>query len=101
MNDKNHNEVTAYMRGRLASEEVLIITQEECAEVSQAISKILRFGISGSWENRTNKERLEQEIGDLLCLVDILYEKGIISQSMVEASSEYKREKLQKWSNIL
>lgn len=81
--------------------EALIITQEECAEVSQAISKILRFGISGSWENRTNKERLEQELGDLLCMVEILYEKGIVSGNEVEANSAHKRAKLKKWSNIL
>jgi NTP pyrophosphatase (non-canonical NTP hydrolase) len=81
--------------------EALIITQEECAEVSQAISKILRFGISGSWENRTNKDRLEQELGDLMCMVEILYEKGIISQNMVEANAAHKRDKLKKWSNIL
>jgi NTP pyrophosphatase (non-canonical NTP hydrolase) len=81
--------------------EALIITQEECAEVSQAISKILRFGISGSWENRTNKERLERELGDLMCMVEILYEKGIISQNMVEANAAHKRDKLKKWSNIL
>lgn len=93
--------VVTYLNGRLASNEVLIITQEECAEVSQAISKILRFGPSGHYENKTNKERLEEEIGDLLCMVEILYEKGIISQSMVEASSVFKRDKLKQWSNIL
>ena len=93
--------VVTFLRGRLASEEVLIITQEECAEVSQAISKVLRFGLSGHYQDKTNKERLEEEIGDLMCMIEILYEKGIISQSMVEASSVYKREKLKSWSNIL
>ena len=87
--------------GKINMNEALIITQEECAEVSQAISKILRFGISGSWENRTNKERLERELGDLMCMVEILYEKGIISQNMVEANAAHKRDKLKKWSNIL
>jgi NTP pyrophosphatase (non-canonical NTP hydrolase) len=90
-----------YIEGRLASEEVLIITQEECAEVSQAISKILRFGLNDQYDGKTNKERLEQEIGDLMCMIDILYEKNIISQNMVDASSVYKRDKLKQWSNIL
>jgi NTP pyrophosphatase (non-canonical NTP hydrolase) len=90
-----------YIEGRLASEEALIITQEECAEVSQAISKILRFGLNDQYDGKTNKERLEQEIGDLMCMIDILYEKNIISQNMVDASSVYKRDKLKQWSNIL
>jgi hypothetical protein len=34
-------------------------------------------------------------------MVEILYEKGIISQNMVEANAAHKRDKLKKWSNIL
>ena len=46
--------------------ETLIITQEECAEVIQVISKIMRFGLD------ENDHRLESELGDLLCMVDLL-----------------------------
>ena len=82
--------------------EVLCITQEECSEVSQSVSKIFRFG----WESKhpktgvNNKEHLEEEIGDLLCMVDILIEKSIISDSEVNAARKAKREKLKQWSAI-
>ena len=61
--------------------EVLLITQEECAEVTQAISKVFRFGLNERWPepiNPTNKERLEEEVGDLLCMIELMIENGII-----------------------
>lgn len=82
--------------------EILCITQEECAEVSQAVSKIFRFG----WDSVhpktgvNNKEHLEEEVGDLLCMVDILIEKCIISDSAVNEARKTKREKLKVWSEI-
>lgn len=82
--------------------EILCITQEECSEVSQSVSKIFRFG----WESVhpktgvNNKEHLEEEIGDLLCMVDILTEKCIISDSKVNEARKAKREKLKQWSSI-
>lgn len=82
--------------------EILCITQEECAEVSQSVSKIFRFG----WDSVhpktgvNNKEHLEEEIGDLLAMVDIMVEKCIISDSKLNEARKAKREKLKEWSSI-
>ena len=52
----------------------LTILQEECAEVILAISKIKRFG----WDSIhpdggvDNRVRLEQELGDVEAMIDIL-----------------------------
>ena len=84
------------------TKEILCITQEECSEVSQSVSKIFRFG----WDSVhpktgvNNKEHLEEEIGDLLCMVDILVEKCIISDSAINKARQEKREKLKTWSSI-
>ena len=82
--------------------EVLCITQEECAEVSQAISKIFRFGWSSCHPDTgvSNKDHLEMEIGDLQAMIDILIEKCIISDEKVNAARIAKKEKLKKWSSI-
>jgi len=80
--------------------EIFCITQEECAEVTQAISKIFRFGIDTSWNGRTNKQRLEEELGDLMAMIYILQMSGIVSEENVLKASEDKMEKLAKWSNI-
>jgi NTP pyrophosphatase (non-canonical NTP hydrolase) len=80
--------------------ETLVILQEECSEVSQAISKCFRFGKDGEWDGTTNKRRLEAEIGDVLAMIDILVENCYISDSEINASRKAKKEKLKKWSKI-
>ena len=80
--------------------EVMLITQEECAEVTQAISKVFRFGFLSEHNGRNNREHLEEEIGDLMCMVDLMREANLINWDNVIDASEKKREKLRKWSNI-
>lgn len=80
------------------NKEVLLITQEECAEVTQAISKIFRFGAEDEYNGQTNLQRLEEEVGDLLCMLDLLLE--MVSKENVMAAKAAKLEKLRTWSNI-
>ena len=82
--------------------EVLDITQEECAEVIQAISKIRRFGWLSKHptSSQTNRQHLEEEVGDLVCMFDLMRESGMIDWAEVIEHSDNKREKLKKWSNI-
>ena len=78
--------------------EILLITQEECAEVTQAISKIFRFGMDAKHpnEDRDNRQRLEEELGDLVCMVGLLINQNIVNESNVEKAAEMKLKKLKK-----
>jgi NTP pyrophosphatase (non-canonical NTP hydrolase) len=80
--------------------EIMLIAQEECAEVTQAISKVFRFGIDGFHNARTNRERLEEEVGDLVCMIEMMMQRGIINQDTVYSHALKKRDKLKTWSNI-
>jgi NTP pyrophosphatase (non-canonical NTP hydrolase) len=80
--------------------EVMLITQEECAEVTQAISKVFRFGFLSEHNGRNNRQHLEEEIGDLMCMVDLMREANLINWENVIDASAKKRDKLRKWSNI-
>jgi NTP pyrophosphatase (non-canonical NTP hydrolase) len=80
--------------------EILLIAQEECAEVTQAISKIFRFGLQEKYADKTNQERLEEEVGDLVCMIELMKDTGIIDAEFVRAASMKKRGKLQQWSTI-
>jgi NTP pyrophosphatase (non-canonical NTP hydrolase) len=82
------------------SKEIMLIAQEECAEVTQAISKVFRFGIGGEHNGATNKQRLEEEVGDLLCMIEMMIENGVIDGNAVAQAGIKKKEKLAKWSNI-
>jgi NTP pyrophosphatase (non-canonical NTP hydrolase) len=82
--------------------EVMDILQEECAEVIQAVSKISRFGIDNykPGKPKTNREHLEEELGDMLAMIDILQDMDIVSYANIERAQAAKIEKLKKWSTI-
>ena len=83
-------------------EEALGILQEECAEVIVEVSKIRRFGLDTKHykTGQLHKEMLELEIGDMLALVDILVEKGILNLDNLHEAKYNKIEKLKVWSDI-
>jgi len=82
--------------------EVMNILSEECAEVIQAVSKINRFGIDNykPGKPKTNKEHLEEELGDMLAMIDILCSMEVIELDNLRVAKRAKIEKLKKWSNI-
>ena len=82
--------------------EVMLIAQEECAEVIQAISKVFRFGMDDvhPTTNKSNRDSLEEEVGDLLCMIELLQEHGIVNSTSVLNANVRKRNKLKKWSSI-
>jgi len=83
-------------------QEIMSIAQEECAEVIQAISKIFRFGFNSTHpdERFNNREHLAIELGDLICMIDLIIEHGLVEHKDVLMAAEAKREKLKIWSNI-
>jgi NTP pyrophosphatase (non-canonical NTP hydrolase) len=84
------------------SNEVMDITQEECAEVIQAISKIRRFGMDNAKPGTeySNREHLEEELGDVLAMVDILLINQVVNWGNLHKAKRAKIEKLKKWSTI-
>ena len=81
--------------------EALVILQEECAEVIQEVSKCFRFGI-----NDLNKDGikhstvLEKEVADMLCMVDILVDQGVLDTARLAEGKREKQIKLKKWSKL-
>jgi hypothetical protein len=85
----------------IKTQEALVILQEECAEVIQEVSKCFRFGI-----NDLNKDGikhslvLEKEVADMLCMVDILVEQGVLDPTRLATGKIEKQTKLKKWSKL-
>jgi len=81
--------------------EIMIITQEEAAEVIQEISKIFRFGIDDSHrDGMTHRERLTTEVGDLLAMIDLMLDTRVIDPAQVEMAKQAKTNKLRQYSSI-
>ena len=83
--------------------ETLVILGEECNEVAKEIFKIFRYGpdqIKPGTE-KTNIQHLEQEIGDLEAMIELLQDLhvGVSKQETFEAKLK-KFQKLRKWSNL-
>lgn len=74
-------------------EELLVILMEECGEVIQEASKLLRF-------DDTDSDRIEKEVGDLLCMIELMCQKDLIDSNILEPHMNAKRDKLTEWSNI-
>ena len=83
-------------------EELLVILQEECAEVIQSASKCRRFGIDNMYTkgSGTQRENLTKELGDLQCMIDLCIERGIVEKADVDAAVLNKQEKLKIYSRI-
>ena len=83
-------------------EELLVILQEECAEVIQSASKCRRFGIDNTYSKGTGtqRENLTKEIGDLQCMIDLCIERGIVEKSAVDLAILNKQSKLKIYSNL-
>ncbi len=73
-------------------EEMLVITMEECGELIQACSKMLRFGEDQDYT------QLQEEIGDVMCMIEILRDGGLVSDKQIADRIKVKKEKLMKWS---
>lgn len=83
--------------------EILNITLEECAEVIQCISKIFRFGIDSVNPKNpeyTNKMHLTEEVGDLLCMLNLMILTGMVDKQDIDIAMGKKVSKLQQFSNI-
>lgn len=85
-----------------SEKEILSIAQEECAEIIQSISKIFRFGFDAKhpekWQD--NRQHLEEEIGDLQCMINLMLDFGLVNETAIQKAEIAKYEKLKQWSNI-
>lgn len=82
--------------------EILDILQEECGEVVQVVSKCRRFGIDDvhGEDGESNRDRLTKEVGDLMCMIQLLQEAKIVDIAEVMFAAGKKRVKLKEWSKV-
>lgn len=82
--------------------EIMLIAQEECAEVTQAISKVFRFGFGSCHPvtGKSNIDNLEEEVGDLKAMIELMENYGLINKATVEKRKAEKFTKLKEWSGI-
>lgn len=75
--------------------ELLTILAEECGEVVQRCTKVLRFGFTKNpWNGKRNKDELELELGDVLAIVRALAALGAIELHHLDQYADVKLAKM-------
>lgn len=82
-------------------QELMVITMEECGELTQECSKILRKFNSLDEITEEHRAKLVDEVGDVQCLLDLMIDCGLLTTEEIRARIDTKREKLTKWSNLI
>ena len=81
--------------------EIMDILQEECGELIVAVSKVRGFGLFNSYKDGgTQQEHLTQEAGDVMLMIQLLVDHGVLKEDELKAASERKASKLKLWSKI-
>lgn len=81
--------------------EILVILQEESAEVIQEVSKIFRFGLDVPHrDGQPHRQKLTEELGDLLTMIDLLKDHRVIDPIALEMAKQKKITKLKEFSGI-
>lgn len=79
------------------TEHLLTILSEECAEVAQRASKALRFGLEEAQPGHaTNASRITQELNDLLGVMKMLVDEGLIPEPDLGAA-DAKRDRVEEY----
>lgn len=85
-------------------QEALTILIEECGEVIQACTKIIRFGPNNfhpDVPDELNSDLLTKELGHVAAMMHVLERAGLnVSQKKMEAAACNKLENLKKWSTL-
>lgn len=76
-------------------QQALVVTMEECGELTQSCAKILRHGVTDK-----KLRDLTEEAGDVMCLILILVKLGYLDIEALEERMEVKRDKLKIYSDI-
>jgi hypothetical protein len=84
-----------------AEQERLVLLAEECAEVQQAVCKILRHGYESTNPKmkggETNREMLQREMGDLTHVMDRLIDHGDVDARKIAMHSMRKSAEIGSW----
>jgi NTP pyrophosphatase (non-canonical NTP hydrolase) len=82
-------------------QELMVITMEECGELTQVCSKTIRKFKTIKEIDDNILEKLTEETGDVLCMLQLMIKHNIISEDDIQKRADAKMKKLKKWSSLI
>ncbi len=90
------------MKHKLRSyQQVLCVTMEECGELTQACSKIMRKYETLDLIEEAQRVKLVEELGDVFCMMELMVDHNITDWIELQERADVKLEKLKKWSTLV
>ena len=84
------------------TEQLLVITMEECGELIQVCAKALRKrDTNGGQIPDTALEKLTAEAADVRAMIYLMHRHGLITTEGIESGMNNKLEKLKTWSELV
>jgi hypothetical protein len=82
-------------------QQLMCITMEECGELTQRCSKIVRKYSTADQIQEDQRVKLLEEAGDVLCMIELMVEHGLLTNDELGVRVNVKRDKLKIWSNLV
>lgn len=76
------------------TEHLLACLIEECAEIQKAATKALRFGLNDRYKETTPAEDIAHECCDLIAVIELLEEAGLIEKTGTIQAIEQKKARI-------
>ena len=82
-------------------QQLMTITMEECGELTQRCSKIMRKYATLDLIEEQQRVKLVEELGDVFCMMELMVEHNITDWIELQDRADVKLEKLKKWSTLV
>ena len=82
-------------------QQLMCITMEECGELTQRCSKIMRKYPTLNLIEEAQRVKLVEELGDVFCMMELMVDHNITDWIELQERADVKLEKLKKWSTLV
>ena len=82
-------------------QQLMAITMEECGELTQRCSKIMRKYETLDLIEEAQRVKLVEELGDVFCMMELMVDHNITDWIELQERADVKLEKLKKWSTLV
>jgi NTP pyrophosphatase (non-canonical NTP hydrolase) len=81
-------------------QQLMVITMEECGELIQECSKVIRKHETCADVGQKHRQTLLEEAGDVYAMIQLMIQHGFFEYYDLEIRAKEKHKKLKKWSNL-
>jgi len=82
-------------------QQLMIITAEECGELTQRCSKMIRKYNTFDEIDEEQRVKFVEEVGDVFCMIELIVGHGLTDWKEIHDRCDVKKNKLKIWSDLI